>query len=187
MFIEHLVCARCWGESSEQMRESLCSHRIPDSGKQEALLPGLYVFLLPLMVNSCPWSHRTHEPGEQAGFNAAREHLFSVEPLLDWALSSTCSRASGFFPGQLSRHPPPFCLVFLPLSPMALSPGWPSHLGQSDSEGVCGRYWPLDILTVQVFLRQFQVESLAPLSSREALRAFPPSFHMELWSTEGWA
>lgn len=76
------------------------------------------------------------EPGAQRqDLMLLREHLFPIEPLLGWALSSTCSRASGlFFWAAVSRSPLLSALSFV-LSPLSLAtghglgPGWLCQLG----------------------------------------------------------
>lgn len=62
-----------------------------------------------------------HEPGEQRQDSlllCKHSYLFSIEPLLHWALSSTCPRASGLFPWAAVAPCPSLCLVSLPLSPI---------------------------------------------------------------------
>lgn len=98
------------------------------------------------------------------------EHLFSIESLLGWALSSTCSGASG----QLSH-----CAPSLPLSPtsghwpwfsvLAGPPAWDSQIRRGGGGVLASGYCQ----AVQVFLRQFQAEILAPLSNREGLGHSP--------------
>lgn len=124
------------------MRSRLCSHGGTDYRKQEALLGGLCVFL-PRLVGGEQLSLvpplETEEQREDSAL--LTERVFPMEPVLGWASSSTCPRASGLFswaavpPGPLPSMVPSF-LSSLPLGTGHGSQSWrPSAALENPSQG----------------------------------------------------
>lgn len=95
----------------------VCSHGTTNYRKEEALFGGLCVFLLWLVVSSCPWScpESLGNRSRIQGLPAA--HLFSLEHLPAGSCTPPVSAPLSFSPGQLSLPPHPFHLVSYPLSP----------------------------------------------------------------------